>query len=250
MCSITDIPISDIQKFLNQNKAVYNVDNAYDVARKLLFSKKVNFSTYNDSIIEWSIAYNLLESNVDIPSYSIEEINNLTVYEREKLSKLLTLKSTLSVHIINVLRYMNKLKISNMKNSICNELTIRRAIKNNGEKILYMDISELENIYGSNAFNLEYLEDTWDNLSITRKGYPINIIGILGHVLRKNKFESAEKDSKMTPAEIEKYYGNNRWRPNWNPSWDYVKCLIRIFQSEPKTRLNFKNMVSDDDLGV
>jgi hypothetical protein len=240
------VPIEDIKSFVVKNGWGFSIDTAHDVAFELL-QKGVDSSTYPVSLVEWAKAYNLLQKNVDIPMYTISEINNMSLKEKEQLAKRLTLKTT--KHIIDVLKYMRKIKYAS-SGGICDEINITRAIDKYGERLFYIPINALEREFGKNAFNSNYLEDMWDNLSITRRGDAIILNGIVYHALRKYNFKDAERESALSPAEYDQRYGDSYFKPNWNPAWDYTKCLLRIFQSDPRTRVDFHNMIKDEVLGI
>ena len=108
MTSVYDIPHQDIEKFvLANNENFQNKDEAYDKATILLKDKKsIGHTT---SIIEWMIAHNLFINKVDIPNYTIYEIDNMSQDEINELAKLLTMKGRNRENIKNILRYLHKL---------------------------------------------------------------------------------------------------------------------------------------------
>ena len=109
MTSIYDIPYKDIEIFLRANgkKLTKNKDDDYENAFILLKNK--NSKGHTIKIIEWMKAYNLFINNVNIPSYSIYEIDNMTSTEINSLAKKLTMKGNDRDNIKNILRYLNKL---------------------------------------------------------------------------------------------------------------------------------------------
>lgn len=109
MADIHDIPIDDIKTFLSVNKArkAYTEESMYNIAFDLI--KKNNIVFEPDSIVEWAMAYNLVEQNIDIPRYTIATIKQLSEIELLQLAQLLTMKTTNIHHIINILKYMHKL---------------------------------------------------------------------------------------------------------------------------------------------
>lgn len=120
--SIRDIPYEDIKIFLIANNKYYKDDNdAYDKARLLLKNKRATGHTI--SIIEWTIAYNLVKNKTYVPNYTINEINKLSQNEINKLAKLLTMNGNNVDNIINILRYLRKLdenvNVSNNQNNPC-----------------------------------------------------------------------------------------------------------------------------------
>jgi hypothetical protein len=91
MTSIYDIPYEDIKIFLEANDKTYiNKNDAYDKTLILSEDKKTIGHTIN--IIEWMIAHNLLINKINIPYYTIDEINNMSQKEINKLAKLLIIK--------------------------------------------------------------------------------------------------------------------------------------------------------------
>jgi hypothetical protein len=109
MTSIYDLPFEDIQKFLAANNVNYEDErDAYNKTLKLLKNK--NSIGHTTHIIEWMIAHNLLFNKVNIPSFSSYEIENMSQSQINDLSRLLTMKGNNIDNIINILRYMDKLK--------------------------------------------------------------------------------------------------------------------------------------------
>lgn len=107
MTDIKDIPIHDIELFLNKNNIQFTKNTIYDEAFKLM---QKGTTYYTDSIIEWMIAFNLLKSKVIVPLYSKFEILNLTDNELKSLINLLKIKTSNINHIINILKYLHKLE--------------------------------------------------------------------------------------------------------------------------------------------
>ena len=60
------------------------------------------------------IAHNLLLNQVNIPNYTINEIDNMSQNEINKLAKLLTMKGNNPDNIKNILRYLHKLDDENI----------------------------------------------------------------------------------------------------------------------------------------
>lgn len=111
--NIEDIPYVDVLSFLTNNNIPIPADRdkIYDKAFGL-FHKNPEF--YPDSVIEWLMAYNLLQSNVNIPFYAKDDIYSLNQTELKKLSKLLGMNTTNIDHIIGILKYLHKLSISGL----------------------------------------------------------------------------------------------------------------------------------------
>lgn len=79
----------------------------YAVAFDLLYSP---LEYYPDSIIEWSIAHNLLKKNVNIQQYTINMIKSMSSSKLRELANILTMKTSDIGHIINILKYLHKIK--------------------------------------------------------------------------------------------------------------------------------------------
>lgn len=137
MTSVYDIPYKDIEIFLISNKKSYeSKDDAYDKALILLKDKNAKGHTIN--IIEWMMAYNLLKNKVDVPNYTIYEINKLSQVKIDQLAKLLTMNSNNIENIKNILRYLHKLD-ENVNIGTNKELTIA------GEEIYNIILNNLDN---------------------------------------------------------------------------------------------------------
>src|SRR5436190_10230659 len=106
---INDVPIHDIKLFLTENN-INIKNNPYGEALSLI-KKGADF--YPDSIIEWTMAYNILRSKIDIRNYSISEIIFMPEIELTKLAQLLGMKTTKINHVIKILEYAGKLNDSN-----------------------------------------------------------------------------------------------------------------------------------------
>jgi len=106
MADINDIPYEDIEEFLLANNKNLK-DNVYD--KTLILLKDKEAIGHTTSIIEWMIAYNLLQNDINIPQYSIDEIDNMSQDEINKIAKLLTMKGNNTKNIKNILRYLHKL---------------------------------------------------------------------------------------------------------------------------------------------
>jgi len=138
MTSIQDIPFEDVKVFLTKNHRTIPKDKnkAYEKVWDLMNDKNIIFEP--DSIVEWMIAYNLIQSETNIPNYTIDEIKSLSLNELNKLSKLLTLKSPNINHIINILKYMHASNINDLLTQIFNVKNILRIINAEGE-LFFLD---------------------------------------------------------------------------------------------------------------
>jgi hypothetical protein len=111
MANIHDIPTNDIEIFLKENGKNVNNIYMYEQAMKLM-KKTKNVVSYHNvpiNIVEWKLAYDLYINNIDIPTFSFNEIQQLSDDELCKLSKLLKLECTNITTIINILKYLRKI---------------------------------------------------------------------------------------------------------------------------------------------
>lgn len=111
MTSIYDIPIYDIKLFLIENRigSPKDENKAYDEAFKLMGKLNTSFNNVPISISEWILAHNVITKNTDVPTYSLNDLEEMNNQELSRLSKLLGMKSTNLKNIINILRYAGKL---------------------------------------------------------------------------------------------------------------------------------------------
>jgi hypothetical protein len=140
--------------------------------------------------------------------------------------------------LINFLKSF-RLKI---KMSLYNEAGIRRAINKYCEynktkfdepKLFKMDITQLAQEFGEDAFNTKYLNQMWDNLKLARSGHDIRLSPIIFNSLKN--YASIDIATSLSPDDFEHQYG--KCHPQLNSeAWKYIKCLLRIFQTDPRTR--------------
>jgi hypothetical protein len=98
MTDVYDVPYEDVKIFLRANKKAFkNKEDAYKIFSNLLKDKKAIGHT--NSIIEWMMAYNLLKNKVNIPNYTIYEIDKMSQKDIDQLAKLLTMKVLILVVI-------------------------------------------------------------------------------------------------------------------------------------------------------
>jgi len=163
MTSIYDIPYEDIQKFLLANNTNFtNKDDAYNKTLFLLKDKKSKGHTIY--IIEWMIAHNLLICKIDIPTYTIYEIDNMTQKEINNLAKLLTMKGNNIENIKNILKFLHKLNDIILDNDIKN-IIINNLIRLKLEKIDFetIDVREVINLLKTYNNNL-IRKSIYDNM--------------------------------------------------------------------------------------
>ena len=169
MTSIYDIPYKDIQIFLLANNInIQNNKQDYNKTMILLNDKKAKGHT--TSIIEWILAHNLLINNVDIPYYTINQIDDMSQNDINQLAKLLNMKGNNTQNIKNILRYLHKLYVS------LPEI----------HDIIFKNLSDLEindiDIYSLNFDNIISLLKTHRNKKDIRKFISDNISKIIVYI--------------------------------------------------------------------
>ena len=167
MSSVYDIPLEDVKQFLlANNKSFKNKDDAYDQALILLKDRKAVGHTIN--IVEWLIAHNLFVNKVNIPNYSIQEIDNMSQSEINKLAKKLTLKGNNPVNIKNILRFLHKLDdISLLPEINANILQILRQLEVQEFDFSTMgfdDVIDLLSSYGNKALIRKLIYDNMERI--------------------------------------------------------------------------------------
>lgn len=108
---LSDIDHNDAILFLEKNNE--NVPNNLEgIYYKIWLMIKKGVNYYPESILEWITAANLVSSNQysDFPEYKISVINKLSKTKLRELGERLQLKKFNSQYIINILKYMHKLK--------------------------------------------------------------------------------------------------------------------------------------------
>ena len=114
MADIHDIDIEHVKILLSKNniKILKPENEIYDLAFDLLYEKSTSYDDVPLSVIEWMMAHNAIKKNIITETYSIEDIKALSTTEINKLSKNLGMKGNNIDNILNILRYMHKLKES------------------------------------------------------------------------------------------------------------------------------------------
>lgn len=159
MTSIYDIPYEDIEIFLlANNKRHKNKNEAYNIVLTLLKDKKAVGHT--TSIIEWMIAYNLLVKKVNVPNFTIYQIDNMKQFQVDELAKLLTLNGNNRDNIKNILRYLGKL------DELIEHPDIKPQILNTilGLKILSFDLKDVINVFKDNKFLRKFIYDNMEQI--------------------------------------------------------------------------------------
>ena len=159
MTSIHDIPYEDIQEFLKANKKSYkNENDAYN--KVLILLKDRNAIGHTISIVEWMIAHNLIKNKVNIPNFTIYQIDNMHQFEIDELARLLTMNGNNREHIKNILSYMNKLSILPEHPDV-KPLVLDTILQ---LQILSSPLDEVMNIFQNNKFLRKFIYDNMDKI--------------------------------------------------------------------------------------
>lgn len=124
MAKISDLKINDLRKFLQENR-IYGINVAsdiYDAAFDLMKKKDTSYDDVDISIIEWMLAYNVLQQKIDIPSYTKNQIKNLNQKDYDNLAKSLGLTKNNMDNVVSILKFMHKLKESELDFEIAPDL--------------------------------------------------------------------------------------------------------------------------------
>ena len=108
MSNINDLSESDVIKFLQINN-IYDVIDIYQEAFKLMKNKRTNYKKVPINIIEWMMAYNALQKKVNVPEYTISQIDKLNQMQVNWLTNKLGMKTKNIGSMINILKYMHKI---------------------------------------------------------------------------------------------------------------------------------------------
>jgi len=159
MTDIRDVPYEDIQEFLKANKKIYkNENDAYN--KVLILLKNKNAIGHTTSIVEWIIAHNLIKNKVNIPNFTIYQIDNMHEFQIDELVKILTMSSNNRDNIKNILRYMNKLSMlpehPDVKPLILNTILELQILSSN--------LDEVINIFNNNKFLRKFIYDNMDKI--------------------------------------------------------------------------------------
>ena len=176
MTSIYDIPHGDIEIFLlANNKSIRGNDEDYELALVLLKDKKAKGHT--TSIIEWTMAYNLLVDDVDIPIYSTYDIDNMPQAQIDRLAKLLTMKRNNRENIKNILRYLGKLQddkqflIGDINQTILDTLTQLELQAIDISKLSYNDVINLLKTHRNKKAIRNFIFDSLEKIIIYNSIY-------------------------------------------------------------------------------
>jgi len=159
MTSIYDIPYIDIEEFLKANNTTYK--NEIDAYNKALISlKDKTIKGHTISIIEWMIAHNLLIKKVNIPNFTIYQIDNMKQFEIDELASLLTMKGDDRDNIKNILKYLGKLDLLPEHPDI-KPLILATILE---LQILSSDLTEVIYIFKNNKFLRKFIYDNMNQI--------------------------------------------------------------------------------------
>ena len=163
MSSIDQIPYEDIVIFLeaNDKKLSEDRDENNKLALKLLSDRKAKGHT--TSIIEWMMAHNLLINKVDIPNYTIYEIDHMQQAEINKLAKLLTMEGNNRNNIKGILKYLGKL-MDVSYNNLPNEVIYNLIINTEPLDLENLYVNKVYRTVIDNPITLNYLYDKYKNI--------------------------------------------------------------------------------------
>ena len=144
MADIHDLNISDLREFLSANSIdIYKYrgflsanSDIYDIAFDLMKKQNTQYDDVPISIIEWMLAYNALQKKINILSYTKNQIKNLQSNDFNDLSKSLGLTKNNIDNVINILRFIHKLKESELDFEINTDLYNNLLINSNFEIII------------------------------------------------------------------------------------------------------------------
>ena len=147
MADIRDLSISDLREFLSANdiydyrgalsvNRTKSFDDIYNVAFDLMKSKNTKYDDVPISIIQWMLAHNALQKKLNIPSYTRSQVEKLNMNDLLRLSKLLGLTKSNIDNVLNILRFMHKLKESELDFEINTDLYTNLLINSNFETII------------------------------------------------------------------------------------------------------------------
>ena len=154
MTSIYDVPYKDIDEFLQANNESYkNEDEAYRKA--LILLKNKNAIGHTTSIVEWMIAHNLLVKKVNIPNFTVYQIDNMKEFEINELAKRLGMRGNDRNNVKNILLYLGKL------DSLPEHPDIKPQILNTilELQILSSDLRQVIYIFKNNKFLRKFIYD-------------------------------------------------------------------------------------------
>lgn len=165
MTSITDVPYEDIKLFLTKNnvRISSNEKNNYDTVLKMIKAGKG--TNHPDSLIDWIIAYNLLNDKIHVNRYSVTEINLANERELQELGELLGVSDSVDIKqsVLNILRYLKKLD-NILFNKDIDSYIFSLAQSIDEQKILSADYSEIIEIFRKNKTLRKFIHDNMEKI--------------------------------------------------------------------------------------
>jgi len=155
MTSIYQIEFDDIKEFLKCNNRSYkNRNHAYTIALNLLRNNNLN---YTAKILDYITARSLYINNINIPKYSLYEINLASQEEINSLSDSLNVKNIDSVK--NVLKYLGKLEERITFLPEINKLIMEKYTQLLQNDILSSDLCNIVKIFRDHRFLRGFIYD-------------------------------------------------------------------------------------------
>lgn len=177
MTDIYDISLDDLKEFVLINIGGIPVTESVIYFHALQLMKKDSTIFQPKSINEWKIAYDAINKKVIIHDYTVAQTKKFYHTELQRIAKILDTKITDHNHIINILKYMHKIK-EDMKfeeywDYIENKLILLESLHNHISKTSFY----LSNYYqGIPKYNIDLaiiLDDNPD-LYLSSEYYLIN----------------------------------------------------------------------------
>ena len=112
---------------------------------------------------------------------------------------------------------------------ICEEEAIKRAIDRHGKNIMNLSVENLSQEFGNNVFNAEYLNQAIQDFGLAAQdewGIQPTLWSIVNTALSAGNYRENSKSS----------------------VWPYLKCLLRVFQSDERTRNYGRGVIGNEYL--
>ena len=106
MTSIYEVPVKDIQKFIDANKDKAKLIGGDDYQKSLTLLRDKESKGHSLNLILWSMAYNVLLSKINIATYTLANLNQMNDKDINLLAKSLKMKGNNLEHIKQILRYL------------------------------------------------------------------------------------------------------------------------------------------------
>lgn len=208
MTSINNVDINDIKVLLNSNgikvPSYASERYLYKVAETGILGSR--FDNYQDVIIDWIIAKNLVDSKVNIKIYKLSEVNNLSDDQLGELYQELSgegrMDDVISMEksVINILKFSDKLQYDEAGLYSLPEDVFFEILRNS-------DLDVINRLCGISAGHKKYCEDNRlrgllmnkfagdDNLDVSKYSISqlIKYYEILPYKKKKNIFRGSDR---------------------------------------------------------